>query len=399
MSLEHRNGPGVQECRRDGPALDGLGVALHRASAEAGDLLQCSFQGTRGHPSPAVCLVDEEAGDPPIRSLAGLLEVGALVLDARKLVGGSELTPADAVRVLVDERGVGAALANSALLGGSVPFRRPRAIGALRVEGDAPAAAPDAVVLLDEPGEVRPGRLVQRLNAEAGHAGRTLSRTRAEPGAAMLRLSTCDANPADIRPVPRRLPSVAGAASTRPQAAAIGHPTSPAKIVLRISSGGGFVTPQTNLRALPSFTLYGDGTVIVPGVITQMYPGPAIYPLIRSKLRESQVQALLRSAAHAGLLARGPIDYGTVGVTDMPTTTVLLNAGGRQVSARPTRWARPAARRFRPGRPRRARLSRGSSPAFRTVCPARAMSRGRSPSTSHPPTARRSPAPPRSCGR
>ena len=126
--------------------------------------------------------------------------------------------------------------------------------------------------------------------------------------------------------------SVAGAASTRPQAAAIGHPTSPAKIVLRISSGGGFVTPQTNLRALPSFTLYGDGTVIVPGVITQMYPGPAIYPLIRSKLRESQVQALLRSAAHAGLLARGPIDYGTVGVTDMPTTTLLLNAGGRHVA-------------------------------------------------------------------
>jgi hypothetical protein len=114
-------------------------------------------------------------------------------------------------------------------------------------------------------------------------------------------------------------------------AATIGHPTSPAKIVLRISSGGGFVTPQTNLRALPSFTLYGDGTVIVPGVITQMYPGPAIYPLIRSKLRESQVQALLRRAARAGLLVRGPIDYGTVGVTDMPTTTVLLNAGGRQV--------------------------------------------------------------------
>ena len=114
-------------------------------------------------------------------------------------------------------------------------------------------------------------------------------------------------------------------------AAAIGHPTSPAKIVLRISSGGGFVTPQTNLRALPSFTLYGDGTVIVPGVITQMYPGPAIYPLIRSKLRESQVQALLRRAARAGLLVRGPIDYGTVGVSDMPTTTVLLNAGGRRV--------------------------------------------------------------------
>ena len=127
------------------------------------------------------------------------------------------------------------------------------------------------------------------------------------------------------------LPSVAAATSARSRHAAIGHPTAPAKIVLRISSGGGFVTPQTNLRALPSFTLYGDGTVIVPGVITQMYPGPAIYPLVRSKLRESQVQALLRRAARAGLLVHGPIDYGTVGVSDMPTTTVLLNAAGRHV--------------------------------------------------------------------
>src|SRR3954454_7872692 len=109
------------------------------------------------------------------------------------------------------------------------------------------------------------------------------------------------------------LPSAAAATSTRSEHVAIGHATSPAKIVLRISSGGGFVAPQTNLRALPSFTLYGDGTVIVPGVITQMYPGPAIYPLIRSNLRESQVQALLRRAARAGLLVRGPIDYGTVG--------------------------------------------------------------------------------------
>jgi hypothetical protein len=127
------------------------------------------------------------------------------------------------------------------------------------------------------------------------------------------------------------LPAAAGAASTRPERAEIGHPTSATRIVLRISSGGGFVPVQSNLRALPSFTLYGDGTVIVPGVITQMYPGPAIYPLVRSKLRESQVQALLRRAVRAGLLVRGPIDYGTVGVTDMPTTTVLLNAGGKQV--------------------------------------------------------------------
>ena len=71
--------------------------------------------------------------------------------------------------------------------------------------------------------------------------------------------------------------------------------------------------------------------MIVPGAVIQIYPGPAIYPLVRSRLSERQVQALLRRAARAGLLARGAIDYGTVGVSDMPTTTLLVNAGGKHL--------------------------------------------------------------------
>ena len=46
------------------------------------------------------------------------------------------------------------------------------------------------------------------------------------------------------------------------------------------------------------------------------------------------MQALLRRAQAAGLLARGAIDYGdmgSVGVSDMPTTTLIVNARGRQV--------------------------------------------------------------------
>jgi hypothetical protein len=125
-----------------------------------------------------------------------------------------------------------------------------------------------------------------------------------------------------------------GAAPAGAQRAAITHPAAPAKVVLRVTSGGGFVAPQTNLRALPSFTLYGDGSVIVPGVIVQVFPGPAIYPLVRSRLSERQVQALLRRAQQAGLLGRGAIDYGdmgAVGVSDAPTTTLVVNANGRRV--------------------------------------------------------------------
>lgn len=115
---------------------------------------------------------------------------------------------------------------------------------------------------------------------------------------------------------------------------AISHPTGATRVVLRVSSGGGFVTAQTNLRALPEFTLYGDGTVIVPGAYIQIYPGPAIYPLVRSKLTERQVQALLKRARQAGLLARGTIDYGdmgTIGISDAATTTLIVNANGRHL--------------------------------------------------------------------
>jgi hypothetical protein len=128
--------------------------------------------------------------------------------------------------------------------------------------------------------------------------------------------------------------AVPGAATARAQREAIAHPTAPAKIVLRVTSGGGFVTLETNLRALPSFTLYGDGSVIVPGVVPQISPGPALYPLVRSKLNERQVQTLLTRAQQAGLLARRVIDYGdmgAVGVSDGPTTALVVNANGRHV--------------------------------------------------------------------
>jgi hypothetical protein len=130
------------------------------------------------------------------------------------------------------------------------------------------------------------------------------------------------------------LPAAAPGLAAAQSPAAIGHPTRATDVVIRVSSGGGFVPVQVNLRALPSFTLYGDGTLIVPGAVPQISPGPAIAPLIRSKLSERQVQALLRRAQAAGLLVRGTIDYGdmgSVGVSDMPTTTLTVNARGRHV--------------------------------------------------------------------
>jgi hypothetical protein len=128
------------------------------------------------------------------------------------------------------------------------------------------------------------------------------------------------------------LASTASASARR--SAPIAHPTGAAQLVIRTSSGGGFVAPQASLGAVPSFTLYGDGTIVIPGVVPQIAPGPASKPLLRRHIGERQVQALLRAAKQAGLLAAGTIDYGdmgSVGVSDAPTTTLILHAAGRRI--------------------------------------------------------------------
>ena len=112
-----------------------------------------------------------------------------------------------------------------------------------------------------------------------------------------------------------------------------------------------------------------------PARIPQIFPGPAINPLVRSRLSERQVQALLERARQAGLLARGRIDYGdmgAVGVSDRPTTTLVVNAAGRPSTRRRTRWASArAAGRLRPAGRARKRW-RASSPRCRSGRPARA---------------------------
>jgi hypothetical protein len=128
---------------------------------------------------------------------------------------------------------------------------------------------------------------------------------------------------------------VAISATTAGAAPPIAHPRAARAVVLRVATGGGFVPVQVNLGALPEFSLYGDGSAIVPTTERAPYPGPALPRLRTIMLREAGVQALLRKARSAGLLARGAIDYGdmgTIGVSDAPTTTVTLNANGIHVS-------------------------------------------------------------------
>ncbi len=127
-----------------------------------------------------------------------------------------------------------------------------------------------------------------------------------------------------------------GTAPPPATAGAIDHATGPTDIVLRVNTGGGFVPVEFNLKSLPSYTLYGDGTVIRPVVTSaDVAQAPNVTPLETIKLDEAAIQSLLEQAKSAGLLAPGTVDYGdmgALGVSDMPTTSVTLNAGGATAS-------------------------------------------------------------------
>jgi hypothetical protein len=107
----------------------------------------------------------------------------------------------------------------------------------------------------------------------------------------------------------------------------IDHPTAADELVLRVQTGGGFVPVEYNLRSVPGFSLFGDGTLIVEGPMIEIYPPPALPNLQASRLTEEAVQAILAEAEAAGLL--GPdATYDYPCIADAPTTTFTVVADG-----------------------------------------------------------------------
>ena len=106
------------------------------------------------------------------------------------------------------------------------------------------------------------------------------------------------------------------------------HPTGKADVVVRIQTGGGFVTPQYNLTQPPGFTLYGDGTVIVTGPMIEIFPQPAMPNLQKATISQEAIAKILSAAKQAGLFTND-VDYGQPGVTDVGTTTITINADGK----------------------------------------------------------------------
>jgi hypothetical protein len=142
----------------------------------------------------------------------------------------------------------------------------------------------------------------------------------------------CSPAPAGT-PGPSTGPSPSPTPQPTPTAVAgIEHPTAATEIVLRVESSGGFVPVEFLATFAPSFTLYGDGTVIFRD--DQAPPPDAVGSVVRSipfqtiKLDEEGIQALLEFALGPGGIgiALGPY---TGRVADLPATIFKVNADGR----------------------------------------------------------------------
>lgn len=142
----------MKEGSRNRATFHILWVALYRSPPETTDFPQSAAEGDGCDALAPIVPIDEEAGDSPVGEVREIFRVGSLVFDPRELVGRPELAPAYAGGTVVYQGSVSSAFADSTLLQG------PRLAGphALGVKRHAPTAAPYAVVLLDESGEVGP---------------------------------------------------------------------------------------------------------------------------------------------------------------------------------------------------------------------------------------------------
>ncbi len=85
-----------------------------------------------------------------------------------------------------------------------------------------------------------------------------------------------------------------GSAST-----GVPHSTAHGDLLLRWGYEGGFTPPEFQLTNLPSFSLYGDGTIVRPGPQIEIYPAPALPAIETATIDEAGVQAIIDAALDA----------------------------------------------------------------------------------------------------
>jgi hypothetical protein len=129
---------------------------------------------------------------------------------------------------------------------------------------------------------------------------------------------------------PSARPSSGSTSAPSPSAAA-------ARVLIKVTSEGGFINPSATLAALPTVTVYLDGRILTPAVVAAD-PPPLVAPVDIRDVGPAGATAILAAIKDAGLdkpssAAPGvPGDSGTnvfTVVVDGATTTTRFAGGGR----------------------------------------------------------------------
>ena len=135
-------------------------------------------------------------------------------------------------------------------------------------------------------------------------------------------------------PSPSGSPEASPGPSSEPSGSPVGieHKTGAKDVVLRFEEGGGFVPMGFLAGQAPTFTLYGDGTVIFrdwsqpqPAAIGDASPQ---LPFQTIKLTEDEIQQLLEYIIGPGALGIARANYTPGACADCPTAIFTINAGG-----------------------------------------------------------------------
>lgn len=119
----------------------------------------------------------------------------------------------------------------------------------------------------------------------------------------------------------------AAACGTATLAGNADRPTGADEVVLRVSTGGGFVPVEYALGEFPQFSLMGDGLVVTQGAQIAIYPPPALPAMIERTVSADGIDAIVQRAIEAGLTGEDR-EYRDDRIADAATTTFTLTANG-----------------------------------------------------------------------
>jgi hypothetical protein len=107
------------------------------------------------------------------------------------------------------------------------------------------------------------------------------------------------------------------------------HSTAPDHVLVQLSYKGGYVPVEWTYTNVPFYSLYGDGTLILPGAQIEIYPGPALPAISSRSVDEAGIQAILEETIAAVEDVPADLDdLGFMAIADASTTVITVSAGG-----------------------------------------------------------------------